>query len=126
MQSTPTIAAANEESHEAWNGVLFDRFGQFRDVIVGSLGAHGAEALRLNPPPRGARALDIGCGYGDTSQQIAALVGPEGSVLGLDVAERFIETAKEEAAEYSRPRAGSRSTSSRAAATSCCSRSPVR
>ena len=26
------IAAANEETQEAWNGVLFDRFVQYRDL----------------------------------------------------------------------------------------------
>ncbi|HWW67924.1 MAG TPA: class I SAM-dependent methyltransferase [Solirubrobacterales bacterium] len=41
----------------------------------------------------------IGCGFGDTSQRIAGLVGEDGSVLGVDVAERFIETARAEAEE---------------------------
>jgi SAM-dependent methyltransferase len=42
--------------------------------------------------------LDIGCGFGDASQRLAELVGPEGSVLGVDAAERFIEASREEAA----------------------------
>jgi SAM-dependent methyltransferase len=41
--------------------------------------------------------LDIGCGFGDTTQQIAALVGPDGRVVGVDAAPRFIETARAEA-----------------------------
>jgi SAM-dependent methyltransferase len=93
------IAAENEEAHEAWNGVLFDRFGQFREVVIGSLGAHGAEALRIYPPAAGERVLDVGCGYGDTTQDIARMVGSEGSAHGVDVAERFIETAIAESAE---------------------------
>ncbi|MDX6581831.1 MAG: hypothetical protein QOI10_1015 [Solirubrobacterales bacterium] len=93
------IAADNEEAHEAWNGVLFDRFGEFREIIIGSLGAHGAEALRLNPPTAGERVLDIGCGYGDTTQEIARMVGADGSAHGVDVAERFIEIARTESAE---------------------------
>jgi ubiquinone/menaquinone biosynthesis C-methylase UbiE len=91
------VSPANEEAIEAWNGVLFDRFVQFRDILTTGLGAHGEEALRIHPPKAGDRVLDIGCGFGDTSQRIAALVGPEGSVLGVDAAERFIETAREEA-----------------------------
>jgi SAM-dependent methyltransferase len=82
---------------EAWNGVLFDRFVQYRHLVSAGLGAHGEEGLRLHPPAGGERVLDIGCGFGETTRRIADLVGPEGSVLGLDAAERFIEMAREEA-----------------------------
>jgi SAM-dependent methyltransferase len=43
--------------------------------------------------------LDIGCGFGDTTQRLAELVGPTGSAAGVDAAPRFIETARSEAAE---------------------------
>ena len=99
VESATGIAPENEEAHEAWNGVLFDRFGEFREMIVATLGAHGAEGLRLNPPRPGERVLDIGCGFGDTTQAIARLAGPDGSAHGVDVAERFIETARAEAAQ---------------------------
>jgi SAM-dependent methyltransferase len=88
---------ANEEAIEAWNGVLFDRFVQFRDVIIAGLGAHGEQALRVYSPSPGDRVLDIGCGFGDTTQRLAELVGPEGTALGVDAAPRFIEWAAEEA-----------------------------
>jgi SAM-dependent methyltransferase len=91
------VALNNEEAIEAWNGVLFDRFVQYRHIVTAGLGAHGEEALRIHPPRPGERVLDIGCGFGDTSQRIAGLVGPGGSVLGIDAAERFVETAEEEA-----------------------------
>ena len=93
------VAAANEEAIEAWNGVLFDRFVQFRDIVTTGLGAHGEVALQAHPPRSGERVLDIGCGFGDTTQRIAELVGSGGSVLGVDVAERFIEAARAEAEE---------------------------
>ena len=91
------VAPTNEEAVEAWNGVLFDRFVQYRHLVSAGLGAHGEEALRLHPPAPGERVLDIGCGFGDTVRQIADLVGPEGSVLGFDAAERFIDLARAEA-----------------------------
>ena len=99
VRDAPAVAADNEETREAWNGVLFDRFGEFREVIAGSLGAHGREALRLHPPAPGERVLDLGCGFGDTTQEIARMVGAGGSALGVDVAERFIATARAEAGE---------------------------
>lgn len=91
------LAPTNEETYEAWNGPLFDRFVTFRHLLTEGLGIHGAEALRLHPPGPGGRVLDIGCGFGDTAQQMAGIVGPEGSVLGVDVSERFVETSREEA-----------------------------
>jgi SAM-dependent methyltransferase len=86
----------NTEAIEAWDGPLFDRFVAFRDVVTAGLGAHGEHALALHPPRPGERALDIGCGFGDTADRIAGLVGSSGSVLGVDAAPRFIESARAE------------------------------
>jgi SAM-dependent methyltransferase len=89
----------NAEAIEAWDGPLYDRWLRFRHIVTTGLGAHGDAALALTPPQRGQRVLDIGCGLGDTTQQIAELVGPSGEAVGVDAAERFIETARAEAAE---------------------------
>jgi SAM-dependent methyltransferase len=88
----------NDEAIRAWDGPLFDRFVEFRDEVVGSLVPHGDAALALHPPAPGDRVLDIGCGFGDSTQAIAALVGPEGEAVGIDAAPRFVEAATAEAA----------------------------
>jgi SAM-dependent methyltransferase len=90
---------ANAEAIEAWDGPLYDRFVQFRHLLNEGLGAHGEEALRLMPPRTGERVLDIGCGFGDTTQRMAGVVGAAGEVLGVDASARFIETARREAEE---------------------------
>jgi ubiquinone/menaquinone biosynthesis C-methylase UbiE len=87
---------ANAEATQAWDGPLFERFVRFRHILVGGLANHGAKALELHPPPAGAAALDIGCGFGDTTERIAALVGPDGRAHGVDVAPRFIQAAQTE------------------------------
>jgi SAM-dependent methyltransferase len=92
------VLAENLESQEAWNGVLFERFVKYRHLVVDGLEQHGNEAMRHRPPASADRVLDIGCGFGDASQQLAALVGPSGSVLGVDIAPRFVEAAQSEAA----------------------------
>ena len=92
-------SGANAEAIVAWDGPLYERFVRFREVLTGGLGAHGEEALRLYPPEPGRRVLDIGCGFGDTTQRIAALVGPDGEAHGVDAAERFIADARAEAGE---------------------------
>ena len=96
---TEAATAANAEAIEAWDGPLFDRFVRFRDILTTGLGAHGEEALRLFTPQPGQRVLDIGCGFGDTTQRIAELVGPEGEAVGVDAAANFIDLARKEAAE---------------------------
>jgi ubiquinone/menaquinone biosynthesis C-methylase UbiE len=91
------VAQSNEEAHEAWDGPLFDRFVEFRDLVTSGLGAHGEAALAAHPPNPGDRVLDVGCGFGDTTQRLVQLVRPNGSALGVDVSENFIETAQREA-----------------------------
>jgi ubiquinone/menaquinone biosynthesis C-methylase UbiE len=88
----------NVEATEAWNGPLFDIWMQYRDIVAEGLRDHGEAALAANPPHGGDRVLDIGCGLGDTTIRLAGLVGAAGHAHGVDVAERMIETAIEEAA----------------------------
>src|SRR5919204_3855637 len=46
----------------------------------------------------GQRVLDVGCGIGDPTLQVAVLVGPHGRVLGVDLVEDMLATARERAA----------------------------
>ena len=91
------IAPENAEATEAWNGPLFDVWQDFQAIVVSNAKAHGDAALADHRPERGDRALDIGCGLGDSTLQLAGLVGPEGHVHGVDVAERMIEGARADA-----------------------------
>jgi SAM-dependent methyltransferase len=52
-----------------------------------------------HPPRPGDRVVDLGCGFGDTTQWLAGLVGDGGEAVGVDVSEPFIETARKEAEE---------------------------
>jgi SAM-dependent methyltransferase len=46
----------------------------------------------------GQRVLDVGCGIGDPTLQVAVLVGPHGHVLGIDLVEEMLATGRERAA----------------------------
>jgi SAM-dependent methyltransferase len=95
----PVVAAENEEATEAWSGVLFNRFVEYRDLVVRACADHGNAALAAFPPQPGQRVLDIGCGFGDATRQLAALVGPAGEAVGVDVSEPFVEASIAEARE---------------------------
>jgi SAM-dependent methyltransferase len=54
----------------------------------------GAAAMKAAAPQLGEHAIDIGCGCGETTIEIARLVGPAGSVLGIDVSQPMLQVAR--------------------------------
>ena len=99
METAGEAAPANEEAVRAWDTVLYERWKSNRPVFVGALGEITEEVFDRFPPPVGGRCIDIGCGFGDTTQRLAELVGPGGFALGTDSSPRFVEDARREAAE---------------------------
>src|SRR5438874_1320074 len=92
------VAVANEEAVRAWDTVLYERWKLNRKVFVGALSEVTEDVFDLYPPPEQGRCIDIGCGFGETTQRLAELVGPSGFALGTDSSPRFIEDARLEAA----------------------------
>ena len=82
---------------EAWNRVLFDKFVRFRHILIAGLSAHSEEVLSRRPFPPGARVLDVGCGFGDSTIRIAAHGRAGGEAVGVDCAENFIAAARQDA-----------------------------
>jgi 2-polyprenyl-3-methyl-5-hydroxy-6-metoxy-1,4-benzoquinol methylase len=58
---------------------------------------HALRQAGLRP---GMRVLDVGCGPGDVSFVASRLVGPAGTVLGVDASADIIELARTRAAEH--------------------------
>jgi len=52
---------------------------------------------------QGMACLDVGCGGGDVTFEIARIVGPGGRVVGIDIDETKLELARREAVELNLP-----------------------
>lgn len=100
-----TMTNENATVIEAWNTILFEKFCRFRHLLTDGLARHSDQLLRRHPPKPGTRTLDIGCGVGDTTRQIAQLVGASGRARGVDCAPNFIETARRDTASAGTPNA---------------------
>jgi ubiquinone/menaquinone biosynthesis C-methylase UbiE len=88
---------ANDEFTAFWNDVLVAKFERFRNILLDGLSYHSEVPLRTLQIAKGAKVLDVGCGWGDTAIQLAEMVGPTGSVLGLDCCDAFLEKGRKDA-----------------------------
>jgi SAM-dependent methyltransferase len=92
-------AAPNDEFTAFWKDVLVEKFERFRNILLDGLCYHSQVPFRTLDVPRGAKVLDIGCGWGDTAIELARMTGPGGSVLGLDCCDAFLEKGRHDARE---------------------------
>jgi SAM-dependent methyltransferase len=88
----------NSEQIAEWNGALGQRWVAMQREIDRIVVPFGDAALKVAAPQPGERVIDIGCGCGDTSIEIARIVGKAGAVLGIDVSTPMLEVARSRAA----------------------------
>jgi SAM-dependent methyltransferase len=86
--------AYNEEQRARWNGNdgefwarQSDRMDRILSPIVGPL-------LEFAAPAPGSSVLDVGCGCGATTLELARMVGPSGRVTAVDISEPMLGRAK--------------------------------
>ncbi len=78
---------------EDWSGEMGERWNRYIDQFESMLTAVGNAAIEFGGFETGESVIDIGCGGGATTLQIAAIVGDTGRVTGVDLSARLIETA---------------------------------
>jgi SAM-dependent methyltransferase len=66
----------------------------FRPALDAMLAPLGDAVLARLAPRPGERALDVGCGCGTTTADLAQRVGPTGRVTGIDTSEAFLAEAR--------------------------------
>lgn len=96
--STAEQIQQRSEFVDFWNEVLVPKFVRYRHILVGGLSHHSAHVLPGLEVKEGDRAVDVGCGFGDTAIEIARRVGPSGSVLAIDCCDGFLEFGRSDAA----------------------------
>jgi ubiquinone/menaquinone biosynthesis C-methylase UbiE len=92
-------ATEDTEFVQFWNEVLAPKFIRFKHVLVDGLTQHSEAIFPKLPVREGDRVLDVGCGFGDTAIKLAKIVGPKGSVVGIDCCDAFLDFARKDAKE---------------------------
>src|SRR6266850_5529624 len=92
-----TMANEQDRVREEWRAVAggWRRWEPLFQSFTWPLALRMVAAAQIG---EGQRVLDVGCGIGDPTLQIAVLVGPHGHVLGIDLVEDMLVTARERAA----------------------------
>ncbi len=88
---------ANSEQIEFWNVAAGDRWVAYQQELDFQLAPFGDVAMRALIPRPGERLLDVGCGCGTTSIELAKHVGSGGTVIGVDISSPMLEIARRRA-----------------------------
>ena len=95
------MSEVNKNQRDFWSGKGGDIWVERQnamDTMLSPLGEAALNKLNLN---EGENVLDIGCGCGHTTLNIAKRISPDGQVTGLDISKPMLKRAKESANEMS-------------------------
>ena len=94
-----TLAAEgpNAEQIRYWNETIAPRWIEQEAMLDAQIAPLGLAVIERAKVARGERVLDVGCGCGQTTLQLAERVGATGCVLGVDVSAPMLGRARERA-----------------------------
>jgi SAM-dependent methyltransferase len=93
-----TAEGPNAQQIEYWNEVSGAKWVALNDVIDAQIEPLGSAGIQQAGIRAGARVLDVGCGCGQTTLQLAEAVGSGGTVVGVDISAPMLARASERAA----------------------------
>ncbi len=96
------VAPDNEAQQTYWTKPAGSAWTSWQERMDLQLAPLGLAAIEAVAPGDGEHVLDIGCGCGDTTLQVAGLVGPTGKVTGVDISSTMLARARERATESGR------------------------
>ena len=95
------MSEVNKNQKDFWSGKGGDIWVERQNAMDTMLSPLGEAALNKLDFNEEENVLDIGCGCGHTTLNIAERIGPSGNVTGLDISEPMLKRAKESAVEMS-------------------------
>jgi len=87
--------AFNEDQRTRWNGIDGEYWTRQQDRLDRTLAPVTGPLLEFAAPKLGSTVMDVGCGCGATTIELARSVGPSGRVVGLDVSQPMLALATE-------------------------------
>ena len=93
----------NAKQIEEWNGARGKRWLEEYAVVDRQLVAFGRRAMDHAVIRAGERVLDIGCGSGETTLELAGRVAPTGSAVGVDISRLLLDSARDLAQKAQAP-----------------------
>lgn len=85
--------ASNADQAKYWNAGAGETWAALQDRLDHQLAPLGQIAMSALVPEAAEHILDIGCGTGQTTHQLAAATGAAGSVLGVDISRTLLDVA---------------------------------
>jgi len=90
----------NETQRERWNGIDGEYWVLQQDRLDRTLAPVTGPLLAFAAPRSGSTVIDVGCGCGATTIELARAVGPSGRVVGLDISEPMLALAASRLSEF--------------------------
>jgi len=84
----------NAEQIRYWNEVSGPKWVALNDFVDAQLAPLGLQAMDHAGIQPGTHVLDVGCGCGNTTVELARRVGPSGRVTGIDISSVMLERAR--------------------------------
>jgi len=90
----------NEDQRARWNGIDGEYWAANQDRLDRTLAPVTGPLIAFAAPRAGSTVIDVGCGCGATTIELARAVGPSGRVVGLDVSKPMLALAAERLREF--------------------------
>jgi SAM-dependent methyltransferase len=98
MSNVYSATTPNAAEATYWNADAGANWVRYQESLDALMAGVLARLLERAAPEAGERVLDVGCGSGATALALAAAVGPQGAVLGVDISQPLLARAAERTA----------------------------